>query len=175
MYEPIAVNSRTAVVYVSISFFTLTAHRHRNSYHIRAQPSSHVHTALCPQITRLTTVDDGRPRSRLLRRLYCTTLMSSTVDNVCIHVHRHLDPRRRRPRRGQPLRPICTPVTTTRHTGTRDAEPRASSFLTSFHAPPCAPPTRATTRKLTSTTFSSGRPHTAQLSQVCRFRGARRP
>ena len=134
MYEPIAVNSRTAIVYVSISFFTLTAHRHRNSYHIRAQPSSHVHTALCPQITRLTTVDDGRPRSRLLRRLYCTTLMSSTVDNVCIHVHRHLDPRRRRPRRGQPLRPICTPVTTTRHTGTRDAEPRASSFLTSFHA-----------------------------------------
>jgi len=57
-----------------------------------------------------TTVDDGRPRSRLLRRLCCTTLMSSTVDNVCIHVHRHLDPRRRRPRRGQPLRPICTPV-----------------------------------------------------------------
>jgi hypothetical protein len=65
---------------------------------------------LCAHRSRLTTVDDGRPRSRLLRRLCCTTLMSSTVDNVCIHVHRHLDPRRRRPRRGQPLRPICTPV-----------------------------------------------------------------
>jgi hypothetical protein len=175
MYEPIAVNSRYRRS-VRLDFI-LYSHRTSSSKFLSytspaIEPCPH---GSVPTDHGRTTVDDGRPRSRLLRRLYCTTLMSSTVDNVCIHVHRHLDPRRRRPRRGQPLRPICTPVTTTRHTGTRDAEPRASSFLTSFHAPPCAPPTRATTRKLTSTTFSSGRPHTAQLSQVCRFRGARRP
>lgn len=120
MYEPIAVNSRYRRS-VRLDFI-LYSHRTSSSKFLSytspaIEPCPH---GSVPTDHGRTTVDDGRPRSRLLRRLYCTTLMSSTVDNVCIHVHigtsilvdRSEDAR-------STTAAICTPVNNSPHGHTR--------------------------------------------------------